>query len=175
MTRGPCLGRQTREGRGGVSRLSGALRIGSLLALGLGLIGCGYKPTSDNPLMLAQQGSPLSPAVPSDTNSPLLRVLLPGGRSVPFTLHQLRALPQATLEIAGAQASGPTLEEILEAAGVGEFRTVTLVGKSSVNLSSNDISPKVILRLTDHSRLDLAGETIPPSEWVRNVYEIRVR
>ena len=105
----------------------------------------------------------------------MLRVLLPGGRSVSFSLRQLRALPQATLEVAGTMVSGPTLDEILEAAGVGEFRTVTLVGKNSVDLTNLDISPQVILRLADHSRLDLVGGTIPPAEWVKDVHEIRVR
>jgi len=155
------------------SRMS--LKMSSLLALALGLVSCSYNLAGANPILAPQRGPSGGLASPSASGGTLLTVLLPGGASVPLSLRQLRALPQATLRIAGNQASGPPLEEILEATGVGKFETLTLVGKNSIVLSSRDISSEVILRLTDHGTLDLAGEFIPPAKWVKDVREIRVR
>lgn len=155
------------------SRMS--LKMSSLLALALGLVSCSYNLAGANPILAPQGGPSGGLASPSASGGTLLTVLLPGGTSVPLSLRQLRALPQATLRIAGNQASGPPLEEILEATGVGKFDTLTLVGKKSIVLSSRDISSEVILRLTDHGTLDLAGEFIPSAKWVKDVREIHVR
>lgn len=152
-----------------------SLKMSSLLALALGLVSCSYNLAGANPMLAAQGGPSGSLASPSASGTTLLTVLLPGGTSVPLGLRQLRALPQATLRIAGQQFSGPSLEEVVEAAGVGNFKALTLVGKNSIDLPSWDISSKVILRWTDHGTLDLAGESIPPGKWVRDVREIRVR
>jgi len=145
------------------------------MVLALGLISCSYSSQGPGILETGQRDGSASAAAPLATEVALLQVFLPGGRSVPFTLRELRILPQATLDIPGGQLSGPPLMEVLEATGVGEFRTVTLVGKGSISLANTDLSPEVILRLTSHGTLDLAGENIPRAEWVRDVHEIRVR
>ncbi|MGA2110795.1 MAG: hypothetical protein ABSG98_01440 [Anaerolineales bacterium] len=150
------------------------LRTSGMLVLALGLVSCGYSPKSPNSLLAAQNGSSGDTASPLADEATVLQVFLPGGGSIPFTLRQLRVLPQATLDVPGGQLSGPPLEEILQATGVGDYRTVTLVGKESVRLSSLDVSPQVILRLTSQGTLDLAGANIPHADWVRDVHEIYV-
>lgn len=151
------------------------LRAGGLLALALGLIACSYSAKSPPAVLAGQDGSSGTSATAPTDASTVLTVFLPGGQSVPFSLRQLRALPQATLRIRGEPSSGPPLDEILEATGVADFRTATLVGKKSVSLPNAAISPQVILRWTSQGTLDLVGEQIPRSDWVRNVHEIHVQ
>lgn len=105
----------------------------------------------------------------------LFQVITPEGRSVGFTADELRQLPLASIKVEGKPEEGPVLLDVLQGAGVEEFKQVTLSGGgSSLTLARQQITPEVILDFANRGTVKLAAPHVPKKDWVKDITEIKV-
>ena len=97
-------------------------------------------------------------------------------------LTELRSLPEVTIEIGSdTPATGPTLQSVLELAGIKEYAKVTVIGLSKgriataeVTLQKTEITGDVVLDFNNQGKTKLCGVQIPQDKWIIDVSEIRV-
>lgn len=97
-----------------------------------------------------------------------------------FTLDDLRALGLKKVTIAGKTEEGPTLLSVLEAAGVDDYRELTITGMGirddgSIVLEASEITDEVLLDIANRGTVKVVGPAIAWSDRVRDVTKIDVR
>lgn len=105
-----------------------------------------------------------------------LQVLLADGTSKPFSLDDLRQLPSTSITVEAKTEEGPALTEVLKAAGVADFASVTVVGEDqSVTLAKADITAEEILDFTNKDSMKFASTNVPKDKWPHEVHLITVQ
>jgi hypothetical protein len=149
------------------SRVAGV----SVLVAGLILLtGCGIRSTIKHAIL----GSPTSSAAQSG----VFTVTLVDGSSVPMSLSALRALPYQSITLSGNHEAGPSLTEVLSAAGVQDFSQVTVTGAggASMTLTRDQLNDQVILSINKKlGTAKLAAMSIPEPQWILDVNLVSVK
>lgn len=108
--------------------------------------------------------------------TPALKVIKPDGSSVSFTSAQLKQLPRGQFQMGKDYFQGPQLLEVIKAAGVTDFKSVTVVGAAnSMTLTKNQLTTKVILDFTKKGKIFLATVIYYQKDWVKEITEIRIQ
>jgi len=141
------------------------LMVGALL-----LTGCGVRTTIKHVLL----GSPTSSA----SATGVFQIILPDGTSVPMPLDTLRGLTYQSILLSGDHEAGPSVTDVLTAAGVTTFSQVTVTGSggASMTLSQDQLNDQVIFSVNKHTgTAKLAAMSIPEPQWVLNVSKVVVK
>jgi hypothetical protein len=96
-------------------------------------------------------------------------------------IEELQSLPQVSVEVGSdTPTNGPTLQSVLDKAGIKEFTQVTIAGMSKgriataeTTLQKADITLEVVLDFNKQGKTKLCGIRIPQDQWVIDVSEIR--
>ena len=105
----------------------------------------------------------------------LFQVLMPDGERVNFTVEQVKAMPQVSIEVDGKTEEGPALLAVLEDAGVSNFSSMTLQGLNlSVTLEKDEITDEVILDITNRDTVKFASPMVPKQDWPKDIMLITV-
>ena len=121
-----------------------------------------------------------SPATSAETGYQI-KVFSKGQQVASLGLTQLHSLPEVTIEMGGdSPGSGPTLQSVLELAGIQEYSKVTISGMvrgriatAELTLHRAEITDEVLLDFTNQGKTKLCGKQIPQSNWIVDVTEIR--
>jgi len=119
-------------------------------------------------------GEPTSSA----STAGVFEVILPDGTSVPMTMTALRALPYQQITLSGNHEAGPSVTDVLTAAGVTDFTQVTVTGSggASITLTRDQLNNEVILSYNKTlGTAKLAAMTIPEPQWILNVNQVVVK
>lgn len=94
-----------------------------------------------------------------------------------LTVDEIEALPKVDLTADGKTQNGPRLMEVLKAAGVSDFASVTVTGawKETLTLSKEEVTDEVILDFANRGTCKLTGSKIPKDKWVRDVMTVEVK
>ena len=113
---------------------------------------------------------------PTPVSTALFRIVKVDGSSVSFSWDDLKKLPLANLTVEGKVEEGPRLSDVLKAAGVTDFREVSLNGSSSpATLTNAQVDDNTILDFNNHGTVKLASTYIPKPQWTKDVSEIKVK
>jgi hypothetical protein len=110
------------------------------------------------------------PALPAGA---VFQVLLPDGKSVPFTPIDIKSLPLAQVTVDGKVEEGPRLLDVLTAAGIKEFSEVTFNGDTTLTLKKPQLDTQSTLVIASAARLAAPG--LPPEQQVNGITTIRVK
>lgn len=95
-----------------------------------------------------------------------------------MTVEAVQALRQVTIDTPDAgmpQQSGAPLREVLTAAGVTAFESVTVTGPNgSSTVAANSIDDTVILGVSKRQTVRFSGQSVPTDQWVQDVTGIEV-
>ncbi|MGA2819362.1 MAG: hypothetical protein ABSF61_01685 [Anaerolineales bacterium] len=143
-----------------------------LLIVGLILLsGCsGIRSTVKHTIL----GEPTSSA----SQSSVFQVIRPDGTSVPMSVTALRALTYQQITLSGNHEAGPSVTDVLSAAGVNDFSQVTVTGSggASITLTRDQLNNEVILSVNKTlGTAKLAAMTIPEPQWILNVNQVLVK
>jgi hypothetical protein len=107
----------------------------------------------------------------------LLVVVKPDGSQVGFTLDDLKKLPLAQMTTNERTEEGVKLLDVLAAAGVTEFKEVSLTGSSNpATLTFEQVKdPTTLLDFTNRGRVKLATNYLPKESWTKDVFKIEVK
>lgn len=143
----------------------------SLLMAGLVLLtGCGVRTTVKHIL----EGSPTESAAQAG----VFEVILPDGTSVPMPLGTLRAMTYQQITLNGNHEAGPSVTDVLSAAGVNDFSQVTITGAggASLTLTRAQLNDQVILSINKKlGTAKLAAMSIPEPQWILNVSQVAAK
>lgn len=93
-----------------------------------------------------------------------------------FSLEEVRKLPTVTIPAFDKAQHGPTVKTVLKAAGVKKFKEVTITGSTGkTTLAVKDITPKVMLDITNRGTVKLVEPGKSKQEWVKDVSKIQVK
>lgn len=124
----------------------------------------------------APSATPAPPTQPAaGGGGVLLTVTGPGGVSKGFSAADLQALPQAKITVDGKDEEGPSLADVLKAAGITDFAELTLTGDVSMTLTRAQVTGDVILDFTNRGTVKLAATSIPKDTWVKDITRIEVK
>jgi hypothetical protein len=172
------------------------MRLFYVFCLLLLLPACASTPTATAVAVQTATGSILPatatavPATVSVTNTPaetpqatqpapgseeLFVVIKPDGSKVSFTAADLQKLPLANVSIQGKANEGPTLKDVLTAAGITDFQKVYLTGKNGkLRLPRNQVDGNTLLVFTERGTVKLVTTYIPKQNWTQDVAWIEV-
>ena len=96
-----------------------------------------------------------------------------------FTIDELREFPQHTVTQFGKTETGPAVLDVLAAAGVTDFRRLTVTGLAvrdpgRLELDASEVTPDVVLDFANRGTVKVAGPDIPWSSRVRDVTVLEV-
>ncbi len=111
-------------------------------------------------------------AAPGDA----VKVVGPDGKSSNLTLKEMDALPKGRIQVEGKWEEGPTLPDIISAAGIKEYRQVTLSGAGSakLTLAKGQVNREVVMDFTNHGTLKFSSPAVPKKDWLKDVSTITV-
>ena len=114
--------------------------------------------------------------VSTDESSPaLFQVITQTGNCIPFTADKLKNLPTAQVTVQGKVEEGPKLLEVLQAAGIEDFKQVTISGSNGeITLSQQQVTEQIILDFTNRGTVKLAAVDIPKEGWIKDISLIEV-
>jgi hypothetical protein len=97
-----------------------------------------------------------------------------------FDLEELRALPQSKVVVDGKTESGPALGDVLKAAGVSNFTSVTVRGmglrdSGTITLLRAEVGPDVLLDFAQRGTMKVVSPDLAWEARVRDVTGIEVR
>jgi hypothetical protein len=120
----------------------------------------------------ASAAQPPAEAMPAEG---LFQVTDAEGNITNFSRDDLKSLTLTAIWIDGKSEEGPTLQAVLNQAGVDEFEQVTLTGASgSLTLMPDQVDPEVILDLSNRGTVQLAAPTLPKEIWIKDITVIMV-
>ena len=90
-------------------------------------------------------------------------------------MKDLQALPASTITVDGKPQDGPALLEVLKAAGVTDFKEVTLTGTSTLTLNRDQVNAEVILDFNNRGLVKFASTTVPQANWPKDLSKIEVK
>jgi hypothetical protein len=119
-------------------------------------------------------------AAPATTPAPagdaIFQLIKPDGAVVEFTLDRLKALPLVSILSDGSPEEGPALLDVIKAAGITNFREVTLTGlDGSYTYARAAITPRVVLDFNNRGSVKLASPELPRDRRVRDIFKIEVK
>ncbi|HSD83265.1 MAG TPA: hypothetical protein VLG46_05380 [Anaerolineae bacterium] len=118
--------------------------------------------------------APTSPAAAPAGADVLLQVIGPNGTRG-FSLKDLQALPTTTITVEGKSEDGPAVLEVLKAAGITDFKEVTISGSGSVTLSKEQVTAEVIFDFTNRGTVKFAATHIDKATWPKDITRIEVK
>ena len=121
--------------------------------------------------------APATPtAQPATTASAdaLLQVVGPNGANG-FSLKELQALPATTITVDGKPQDGPAVLEVLKAAGVTDFKELTISGTGTITLSKEQVTAEVILDFNNRGLVKFAATSVPQANWPKDITRIEVK
>ena len=97
-----------------------------------------------------------------------------------FDIDQLEALGMKRVKMQGKYEEGPPLLTVLEAAGVQDFETASIVGlgvrdSGYLELPRQDIDENVLIDIANRGTCKIAGPNIAWGDRVRDITRIEVR
>jgi len=97
-----------------------------------------------------------------------------------FDIDALRGFDMRQLEMQGEVQEGPPLLDVLEAAGITDFTSLTVVGlglrdSGRIVLAAKDIDRDVLLDFSSRGTVKVCGPRIAWEDRVRDVQRIEVR
>jgi len=120
---------------------------------------------------VAPAGAAVTPAV----EGALFQVIRADGSAKAFTVEELKQLPLGQLTVEGKIEEGPRLADVLQAAGVSEYRQLVISGSSSpVTLTREQVGDS-LLDFTNHGTVKLATTAVPKPQWTKDVSVIQVQ
>ncbi len=123
----------------------------------------------------ATSGAALAPVtLPTRPADALFQLVKPGGAVANFTLADLKKLPLATIMQGGKPQEGPTLLDVLKAAGVTDFQRVTLTGAGTMIFAKDQVTSQVILDFANRGTMKLASPDLPLPSPVQDITLITV-
>jgi hypothetical protein len=134
----------------------------------LALVACTAKPVVE-PVTVATRGAVttdsayLAPtaALPAKPADALLQLVKADGSTVNFTMADLKKLPLTSIMIGAKAEEGPALLEVLKAAGVTDFKQVTVSGDGVLTLTKAQITPQVVLDFSNRGTVKIASPDLP--------------
>lgn len=100
----------------------------------------------------------------------------PDGTAMPFTPADIQALPSTRIMAEGQPEEGPSLLDVLAAAQLTTFDTVTLRGRDGViSFAQTELTPDLILDITQRGTVKIVSPTIPREARVRDIHTIEVQ
>lgn len=122
---------------------------------------------------------------PNQTNPPaadepvtpgaVFDVVLPDGSRIPFALDQLAALPLTSILSDGQPQEGPSLVDVLAAAGVTAYGSVTLTGvDGEVVLTAADVTPEMVLDFNNRGSVKFVSPALARDQRIRDIYRITI-
>lgn len=96
-----------------------------------------------------------------------------------FTMDDIRGFDMTTVEVLGKIEEGPTLLDVLEAAGVNDFERLHIGGMGirddgSISLTRAEVTDEVLLDIANRGTVKVVGPDIAWEDRVRDVTEIVV-
>ena len=162
-----------------IIKFIGRMSLLSLLVIVLVLAGCGEKETAAPPPAPAPTPAP-APATTAHAKS-IIDVFQKTSKIASLSFSDLQDLPQTSVETTAGVQEGPTLEAVLEQAGVQEFSKVVIFGLTKertmaavLPLSRAKVTEQVILNLTDQGTAELVSPDIAKDKWVFDVSRLTV-
>jgi len=125
-----------------------------------------------------QSNRPKTPQAlqPTAVSTALFQVVKADGSRVGVTISDLKALSLKQVTVEGKVEEGPGLLDVLNFAGVTDFREVALTGSSSpVTLTREQVDDNTILDFTNHGTVKLSTTYIPKANWTKDISEITVK
>jgi hypothetical protein len=127
------------------------------------------QPPTDVPTATAAPAVPLATvALPAETatlppkpDEALFQLVKADRTVVNFTVADLKKLPFASIMVGAKPQEGPALLEVLNAAGVSDFRQVTVSGQGSVTLTKEQVTPQVVLDFANRGTVKIASPELP--------------
>lgn len=105
----------------------------------------------------------------------LLTVTLPNGSTFGFSLDDLKALPAHTITVNGSDESGPLLGDVLAAAGVTEYTSVSLQGSGEITLTKEQVTAETLLDFTNRGTVKFASTGVEKNQWPKDITQILVK
>ena len=113
---------------------------------------------------------------PTAVSSALFQVIKPDGTKIGVTIADLKTLPLKQISVDGKVEEGPGLLDVLNFAGVTDFKEVMLTGSSNpATLMCAQVDDNTVLDLTNHGTVKLSTTYIPKASWTKDVAEIIVK
>jgi len=96
-----------------------------------------------------------------------------------YDLEELQAMPQMTVSALGKAESGPSLNSVLDAAGVAQYDSVRVIGPAvrddgELRLESSEVTPGVLLDVSNRGTVKIVGPDMAWDDRVRDVTDIVV-
>lgn len=178
--------------------------IAAVLLVALFVTACGSKAPTPNPVnpQNTQANAAASTAYPAATNVPPaqpaypiatpvaatqpaypspatigspLTVTRPDNTTTSLTPDTLVKLTMNTVQTGSTSVQGIALSAILIAAGITDYKQVTLTGANgSQTLAKDKVTDKVILKINDDKTLQLVSPDLPEANWLKAVSTIKV-
>jgi hypothetical protein len=122
----------------------------------------------------APASQPGAPQVDAPAADALLQVIAPTGTQG-FSLSDLQKLPATTIMVDGKPQDGPAVLDVLKAAGVADFKEITLSGAGTLTLSKDQVTAEVILDFTNRGTVKFAAASVPQANWPKDITRIEVK
>ena len=112
---------------------------------------------------------------PTPITGALFQVVKADGSLVPFTWDDLKKLPLAHITVESKIEEGPMVLDVLKAAGVSDFKQITLTGNNgSLTLARDQVNDETLLDFTNHGTVKLSATNVPKDNWIKDITEIKV-
>lgn len=97
-----------------------------------------------------------------------------------FALDDLQALGLKKVRVAGKIEEGPTLQSVLDAAGVDQYESLVITGMGirddgTITLDASQVTDEVLLDIANRGTVKVVGPEIAWDDRVRDVTQIDVR
>jgi hypothetical protein len=122
-------------------------------------------------------GQPPATATAADY-APPVEVFKADGTNVTLEYATISKLPLQLLKIGGKSEQGPTVPDLLRAAGVTDFTQVKFSGlyDKTLTFTPDQLNDEIILALREHPRaVNLMSPNIPEDQWVLHVFLVQVQ
>ena len=115
-------------------------------------------------------------AYPAPPAGFVLQLIKPDGSVQAFTSDQITKLPSAKITIDNKTVEGPTLSEVLKAAGVSSFDSLIIGGPAgSIWLKKDQVNDQVLITLSAKDTATAYVASTGDKPWIGIVYEIRAQ
>jgi hypothetical protein len=114
------------------------------------------------------------PTLPSTA---LLQVIRADGSATPFSLEDLKKLPAVQADFGdGKFQDGPKISEVLNAAGVKTYSSVTIQGSNGeLTITPEQMADSTMLDFTNRGTVKMASKAFPKTGWVKDIYQMVVK
>jgi hypothetical protein len=114
------------------------------------------------PLPTATVVTPAETAtLPPKPAEAIFQLVKPDRTVVNFTVADLKKLPFTSIVVGAKPQEGPALLAVLDAAGVTDFKQVTVSGDGSVTLTKEQITGEVVLDFANRGTVKIASPDLP--------------